>query len=353
MSRETMEWLNTNVLVGFTEKRGNAWHYDPAYQGEKSNHYSGAIPIGDITSRLFNWEPLQVPLFAQVPTDDIENSTGMDEYGNPVISVPVPGKMAIVRSDNNNTLGIHSDTYAIHDYEEWLINLSSNVIGDTLQASSAGLLKGGAVAWVEFSIPETIHDDKTGMAFRSNYLATTGLDGSQATTHGLTITETVCDNTRAVAIGEMKKDGRFFKVKHTKYSNANIDKAREALCLVENGIEMYTEQLHMLADIPINDSQLFAFLDAWCPLPDEKGRGYTRAENKRDKFMDMYKHDPMCSDWNGTALGLMQTGNTFAHHAAEIRGTASRYERNMEARVARKFDALDEELWKMVQVAIA
>ncbi|QDK02073.1 hypothetical protein SEA_GIBBLES_116 [Gordonia phage Gibbles] len=353
MSAESIETLNTNVLVGFTDQRGHAWHYDAAYQGAESNHYSEAIPVADINRRLFNWEPLQVPIHAEVPTDNAEHATGIDSYGNPVVNVLVPGKMAIVRSDNYRTIGLHSDSYAVHDYRDWLIGLASNVIGETLQPSSAGLLKGGAVAWVEFSIPETIHDAKTGMAFRSNYLATTALDGSCATTHGLTITQTVCDNTRAVALGEMKRDGRFFKIKHTKHSNAKIDQAREALGLVENGIELYTDQIHMLSDIEIDDAQLFAFLDAWAPLPDEKGKGYTRTENKRDKFLDMYRHDAMCADWSGTALGLVQTGNTFAHHASEIRGEASRYERNSEARIKGKFDALDEELWKMVQVAIA
>ena len=27
MSKETSNWLNNNVLVGMTDKRGNAWHY--------------------------------------------------------------------------------------------------------------------------------------------------------------------------------------------------------------------------------------------------------------------------------------------------------------------------------------
>lgn len=353
MSAESMHTLNNNVLVGFTDKRGKAWHYDEAYQGAESNHYPGAIPVADINRRLFHWEPLQVPVNAVIPTTDPEQANSMDEHGEPCIIVPVPGKMAIVRSDTHATIGMHSDNYQIHEYDEWLIRLSSSICGETLQPSSAGLLKGGAVAWVEFSIPETLHDDKTGMAFRSNYLATTALDGSCATTHGLTITQTVCDNTRAVAIGEMRKDGRVYRIKHTKHSNAKIDEARRALSLVESAADDYIEQIHMLADITVTDKELWAFMDAWAPLPDEKGRGYTRAENKRDRFVDMYRHDMRCSDWAGTALGLMQTANTFAHHASEIRGEASRYERNAESRIKGKFDALDNELWKMVQVATA
>ena len=41
MSRETLSWLNTNTLIGFTDKRGTAWHWGAEEQGEQSNHFSG------------------------------------------------------------------------------------------------------------------------------------------------------------------------------------------------------------------------------------------------------------------------------------------------------------------------
>ncbi len=39
MSRESLNWLNTNTLVGFTDKRGTAWHWRAEQHGEQSNHY--------------------------------------------------------------------------------------------------------------------------------------------------------------------------------------------------------------------------------------------------------------------------------------------------------------------------
>ena len=33
MSRETLQHLNTNVLIGHTEQRGTAWHYRAEEQG--------------------------------------------------------------------------------------------------------------------------------------------------------------------------------------------------------------------------------------------------------------------------------------------------------------------------------
>ncbi len=55
MSRESLNWLNTNTLIGFTNKRGTAWHWRAEEQGEQSNHYPGAVPLADVQDRLFHW----------------------------------------------------------------------------------------------------------------------------------------------------------------------------------------------------------------------------------------------------------------------------------------------------------
>jgi hypothetical protein len=38
MSKETSSWLNNNVLIGLTDKRGHAWHYRKSEQGAEPNH---------------------------------------------------------------------------------------------------------------------------------------------------------------------------------------------------------------------------------------------------------------------------------------------------------------------------
>jgi Domain of unknown function (DUF932) len=63
-----------------------------------------------------------------------------------------------------------------------------------LGISSAGLLKDGAIAWVEIGMPDSITTPER-VTFRPNVLAATSSDGSIATTFERTITDTVCDNT--------------------------------------------------------------------------------------------------------------------------------------------------------------
>ena len=55
MSSETIQWLNTNTLIGQTDKRGKAWHYRADDQSDEPNHYPGFIPIEDVRRRLFYW----------------------------------------------------------------------------------------------------------------------------------------------------------------------------------------------------------------------------------------------------------------------------------------------------------
>ena len=129
--------------------------------------------------------------------------THLDPLGSPATWVQVDDRQAITRSDTNAVLGVFSSGYAMHQYREWLLNTVANVLDDDLVISSAGLLRGGAIAWVEVSVPETI-TTPVGFDFRPNLLATTSFDGSIATTFKRTVTATVCDNTRDLALSETR-----------------------------------------------------------------------------------------------------------------------------------------------------
>jgi len=78
--------------------------------------------------------------------------------GKPVRWVAVEDRQAICRSDadNGKVMGIFAPGYTMHQYREWLLTTVANILDDDLSISSAGLLRGGAVAWVEVSVPESI-----------------------------------------------------------------------------------------------------------------------------------------------------------------------------------------------------
>jgi phage/plasmid-like protein (TIGR03299 family) len=178
MSKETLTWLNENTLIGFTEKRGKAWHYR---QGN-DNHYTGGIPVEDVRSRLFDWHAQEQPILL-----------GHQLGESPDIVVPdgtIPGFKAWVHPKTGETLGVHKSTRTLHQYDEWLLDLAANVLDDDLQIGSAGVLRGGRMAWVQVEVPDTVETPE-GVTFRPFVLFRSAHDGSFATTASRSVTNTV------------------------------------------------------------------------------------------------------------------------------------------------------------------
>jgi phage/plasmid-like protein (TIGR03299 family) len=326
LSRETFEWLNQYTLIGFTDKRGNAWHYREAMQGAESNHYPGAIPVDDVLRRLFNFTVDEQELY-------ILTDTGFQV---------VPGRKAMVTSDSQDVLGIFKPGYRGHQYQEWLVDYVSYLIDGDLGIGSAGLLRNRGQAWLSIEVPENIVT-KEGVEFRPNLVAMTSFDGTLATSYGRKITAVVCDNTLDIARGEK---GQEFKVKHSKYSEMRIQDAREALNIVFSMADDFADEVATLTSWKVSDVEWEKLLDIEVPLVNEKGeklegRGLTTASNKREQLSILYKNDRRAAPWTGTAYGVLAAFNTWNHHYASVRGQVPRGMRNMENMVNGNFGKAD------------
>lgn len=336
MSRETANWLNTMTIIGFTDKRGKAWHYRESEQGAEPNHYPGAIPIEDVRRRLFGWKVVE---------GDV-TSVGMNENG--VFTITDPNRKTMLRppgslgaQDLGAILGVFKSGYQGHDYDEWLLKQVASILDDDLNIGSAGLLKNGAQAFVQIEVPENIETPE-GVIFRPNLLATTSFDGSLATCYKRTVTNVVCDNTMEAGLAE---DGQQYKVKHSRYSHAKLGDAREALAIVHTIADDFAAEVANLCSVKVSAGDWQKFLDEIAPLVDKdgqakEGRGLTMAANKREEINKLYQFDERVAPWSGTAWGVVQAMNTHATHVQTVRG-AERAERNMGLAVTGAFDALD------------
>lgn len=343
MSRETLNWLNSNTLIGFTEKRGNAWHYRAEEQGAESNHYPHAIPIEEVKRRLFNWQAVEGQISATALTD-----TG-------VLSVTDADRKAIMRGDTGAILGIFKQGYQPHQYDAWLLDTVSSILDSDLSIGSAGLLRGGGVAWVSVEVPDSIVTP-SGVEFRPNLLAATSLDGTLSTTFKRCVTNVVCDNTMAAGLGEQ---GQQVKVKHSRYSHARLGDIREALAIVHTVGEEFARQVEELTNTHVSAGDWSRFLDSLAPIPEavstfKPGRAHTMAVNKREKLQNLYDHDNRVTPWRGTAYGVVQCVNTYAHHVANASKTgAARAESNMLNAITGATDKMDNETLRLLQLAIA
>ncbi len=111
MSKETLQHLNTNTLIGFTEQRGHAWHYRAEEQGDEPNYYPGAIPLEDVRRRLFGWMAESRRVAVELPAD-VESMTHLDDSGEPMRWAVAEYRQGICRSDTGAVMGIFSEGYS-------------------------------------------------------------------------------------------------------------------------------------------------------------------------------------------------------------------------------------------------
>jgi len=328
MSRETIEHLNTQTLIGYTEKRGRAWHYREESQGEESNHYSGPVPAADVTRRLFNWKGVEGEITATaVLTDDDDIPTG-------TLTFTDPERKAIMRSDTGEILGVFKSGYRIHQYEEWLVKNVEVLLDADLAIGSAGLLKGGGQAWVQIEMEDT--RKVCDVEYRPHLTAVTSMDGSLATTYIDGNQIVVCDNTMTAALGSF---AHRFKVYHSKNSLGKLDEAREALAIVTQMGDAFDEAVRKLVDETVSEDRWNRFVSAYVnPKQAEKETGHM--QTKRDELTRLWKQDERVAPWRGSAYGVLTAVNTFAHHSQIVRGR-SRAEANMQRVVEGQVDALD------------
>ena len=350
MSRETAEHLNTGVLVGMTDKRGKAWHYRADLQTEwfyvtedgrivegVGNHYPGAIPLEDVRGRLFNWEPLTAPVYA-----DVDGKM-----------VAIPNQVRVYPSDDpSHTFWIAKESYQPHEYGDTLGSSLADLLdtpGSELGISSAGLLKNRAVGWVEVSVPDSVTTPE-GIEFRPNILATTSLNGTVATTWKRTATMVVCDNTWGMAMAEK---GGTYKIRHSRYSNLKIADAREALGIIHQSAGELEEEFAALCRIDVTDKQFFDIVHEMT-VPRKNGKEQPEAdwskmagtlkEKKTGELAQLWRNDNRVSPWSGTGFGVVQAFNTWEHHYKGTKGGTTKADRNMLATVNGDIEKSDAEV---------
>jgi phage/plasmid-like protein (TIGR03299 family) len=301
MSSETLQWLNDNTLIGYTDDLGDAWHHD----GIADNHYPGAIPLDDI-NHLFGWSVVECPI--TVDLADIDGSV-----------INADGHKALVHPDNQTIFSIVSTRYEVHQYNEWLVEQVQSILdvsdGD-LTIGSAGLLKMGAQAWVQVRPPSTINvggEDQLPWI-----LATTSHDRTLATQYKGQRQRVVCDNTLAIGLHERTSE---FRVKHTANSRARLGEARQALELIYTQQDDFNRDVEQLMNTGFNtamfrdlNNQLYPEIE---PNVEDGKITNQRAINNRDRTIeqleDMWLSDERVAPVAGTVWGAMQAHNTWFH----------------------------------------
>lgn len=366
MSRETLDWLNNNTLVGFTtdkEKWAAGWgtfkndHFAAWWQREGyTGGFEGPVPIEEVQRRLFFWEPIEAPLFTRMEVDITEAQDIDPDTGLGFLDVEVVGKKAIIRPDTQDVLGIFGEnTYKVHGYTEWLIDQVGTILDQSrgeLGISSAGLLRRGGVAYVTIELPETV-ETSSGDGIRPAIIAATSLDGSKATTYAMRAMRPVCDN--SLDVGLMGSAGKV-KIKHSSLSLGRIGEVRDALGVMYKATDDMVRFFDELTQVDVTNKQFTAIVQGLVPVPDPvvgdkrqvvNQRAITIAQNKQDDLLGLWHKDPRVGDLGGTLAGAYQAVNTWHEHF--VTRTTNQVERVMQGTLDGTFSKADQEFWDVVQ----
>lgn len=327
MSAETLEYLRNNTRIGFTDKRGAAWHAARGADGDYLNHFPGAIPVEEVRS-----------LMAYPLVEGEITATVLDDEG--VHTFSAPDRKAIIRADTGDVFNVTSRQYQIHEPEEWLVDNLDLILDGGLEVGSCGLLKGGRQAFVQAEMPET-REAVEGVKHRPFLTAATSHDGSLATTYLSGTTVVVCDNTLSAALWEKGTDK--VKIRHSRNSLNRIQEVRTNLGLIVEEVgDDFDAQVRELTSRYVSDSVWNEFVKAMTN-PNGKeltGRSQTMVTNKVGELQRMWNYDERVAPWKNNAYGVVVAVNTWSHHVARVKNV-ERAERNASRMVTGEFEKLD------------
>lgn len=366
MSKETIEWLNENTMLGnINDKQkwaANGWGlFDDATQTFKAwwdnggfqNGYPGPIPVEEVERVLFNWSPVEAPIFLRVPCSEAD-SDGMDGTGQHFLWVPDQEHKAIMHPNTHHVFNYFgTDSYKVHEYNEWLVKGPATLVDSELGINSAGLLRQGGQAYVNLSLPEEV-TTASGFSHRTSIMASTSIDGSLATKFQIVELIALCDNSMSMASDGARAT---FKVKHSSRSIGKLQTARDALGLIYKNSEEFDKFIDGLASIDVTDRQFADIVNNLVVIPEPEGlkgiggkpanqRAITIAERKQGELYNLYTKDPRAAKWNGTLLGVYQAANTWNEHFRS--NNENGVERLMAGTLNGTFAKMDQEFWTII-----
>jgi len=295
-SRETMEWLRSNIAVGYTSERGPAWWASGAATKDGTwtgipdgSHFDGPVPQWRVDEILASGALVEGAVTVTLP----DGTVIADE-----------SRKGIVRKSTGRVLYTPKQSYAVHQYAETLDGFLKRLAHENIPCSSVGLLQQGAVAFIQGRLPES--HEVAGYGYVPYIGVVTSADGSLATTPHTGVLGEVCDNTvRNGLAGALTK----FKIRHTSGSKPRVQEAREKLGIrLVQVAESFEEVVSGLVSIDVTDQDFRLWLDEMAPVKDQDGkvkagRSLTIAENKRDTLTRLWTKDEKVAPWAGTAFG--------------------------------------------------
>jgi len=229
-------------------------------------------------------------------------------------------------SKTGHTFAVGPDSFEIvQNSVGW--DLAEALLGEAdIKWETGGTLKHGAVCWVlsRLNTPFTVPGDDSKIW---PYLSVSwGHDGSTPIRMRYTGVREVCWNTLSMSEALAEREGRQYTLRHTKNVHTRIDEVKRAISGARADHEQWLELATELAELPISDQGISAFMSEFSATAQPRGevsaRVQTNIDAARGEFMGIMNSGlTVPANLRNTAYGVVQGAVEFLDH---IRGYRSR-----------------------------
>jgi phage/plasmid-like protein (TIGR03299 family) len=238
----------------------------------------------------------------------------------------VTGRSAIVRADNDETLGIMKGRYEIIQNAD-AFEFFDAVVGEGQAIyDTAGTLDGGRVIWILARLPKTIFiEGRKDDEIEQYVLLVKSHDGSYSMMMQFVATRVVCQNTLSAALREALNQ---VKVRHTK----NFRDKKEHVQKVLGVANAYFGELSLLVNAlnkqNMTKQEMVKFAEILLPnKKDDDGKDEettTRTENIRGEIVTLF--DRGAGNLGQTRWDALNAVTDYVDHDRTLRGDSSRFE---------------------------
>ncbi len=224
---------------------------EPAWHRLGTTIKTAATSAEAIRLAHLDWTVQQLPLFAQQP----------DELWPQGKMIPVPQRVANVRSDTGAVLGVVGNSYRVFQNSEAFDFMDAIVGEKRAMYETAGALKGGRRVWMLARIPAEcrVGDD----VVEPYCLLTNAHDGTQSLRMFLTTVRVVCQNTLRYAMTRAGSAG--LSIPHWPRLEGRVDAARANLGIIGAGLDQFGKEMKALAARKLSVTESKDYFDGLFP----------------------------------------------------------------------------------------
>lgn len=243
----------------------------------------------------------------------------------------VPNRAVLVRNDTHEPLEVLSDNkYKIVQPVEYFEAFRDSLAANNLRISSAGVLKGGRIVFVNAKFTDAGFD-VLGMDRVNTYVCLGGgYDGTLSSFGYLSSLRTVCWNTLSANIAQRKREGGkagkagqgFFRVPHSAAFDGKV--LGSALGLAGKELAVRSGVFNSLAGYKMQREAVAKYFCDVLKIDQEKqaaGDLSARTRNVLDALANAYLTGPGAeyASANGTAWGALNAVTHYVDHLAATR----------------------------------